>query len=614
MRNFKLTLLLGLLVLTIAGCGIKKMVQKYPEVDIKLENPDLENKGGRVEYTIKGTVPPKYLKKKAAMEIEVPYLVYDQATGEAKKAIDKITLVGEKSKASGTKIPYKTGGNFSKTGSFEFSEEYLNADIDAATNISMGKKSQDMPNRKLGEGISNTSSLVNINPEFQETDHDGKVAGNGTFILNAPHQYKPDFVTKTGSLYFEVNVATLNLNLKLNRDQEAKNRLKEVLDLIYEERIIDKVVINAWASPEGEESRNQDLSVKRAEATTKWFNQQLDKYISDYAKKNKLRVRDVKRPELVIENNANGEDWTGFETAVEKSGIAEKNQILNVVRSQPTSAMKEQKIREMTDIYTEIKDVILPPLRRGEVALTYNNNNFNEAQIMEYATTNPAVLSANEKLYAASKTNDVRVKEAIYNSIINTESTQADWRAYNNLAVIYLNDVVKGNVAALAAAKDNLNKANAIAPSNGIILNNIAIATFLSGDIIGAKTKFEESQKAVSFPVSQGYNLGMYKILDGDYAAAKNAMNRHCDYNTALAQLVSKEYQAAKTTLDCIPNQDAKVCYLKAIVGARTGSQADVLSNLRLAIEKDATLKAKANKDPEFKKYRSNAEFQTIVK
>ena len=34
--------------------------------------------------------------------------------------------------------------------------------------------------------------------------------------------------------------------------------------------------------------------------------------------------------------------------------------------------MKEQKIREMTDIYNEIKEMILPPLRRVEVAMTCN--------------------------------------------------------------------------------------------------------------------------------------------------------------------------------------------------------------------------------------------------
>ena len=47
------------IVLTMSSCGLGKMVKKYPEVTVTLDNPDLENKGGEVAYTIKGTFPPK---------------------------------------------------------------------------------------------------------------------------------------------------------------------------------------------------------------------------------------------------------------------------------------------------------------------------------------------------------------------------------------------------------------------------------------------------------------------------------------------------------------------------------------------------------------------------
>ena len=57
---------LGLTILVaalISSCGLGKMVSKYPQVTVTLDNPDLENKGGHVAYTIKGTIPPKYMKK-----------------------------------------------------------------------------------------------------------------------------------------------------------------------------------------------------------------------------------------------------------------------------------------------------------------------------------------------------------------------------------------------------------------------------------------------------------------------------------------------------------------------------------------------------------------------
>lgn len=58
-----------LAMLIMGGCGFGKMVTRYPEVTVTLDNPDLENKGGEVNYTIKGTIPPKYMKKKALMTL-----------------------------------------------------------------------------------------------------------------------------------------------------------------------------------------------------------------------------------------------------------------------------------------------------------------------------------------------------------------------------------------------------------------------------------------------------------------------------------------------------------------------------------------------------------------
>lgn len=613
MKNFKSLFVMGLLALLISGCGIGKMVQKYPDVSIKLENENLENKGGKVDYTIKGTVPPKYLKKKAALDIEVPFLIYNDETGKDEvKSVNKITLVGEKSKVKGIVIPYKAGGDFSKSGSFDYDENYLNAGINAVTKIEMGKQAETMPARLLGEGISDPASLITLDPVVTETDYDGKASGNGTLLLNAPHQYKPEFITKTAVIYFEVNQSNLNWNLKLNKNSDAKANIKEFVDFLFEGKVIDKVIVHGWASPEGEESKNQGLSEKRFEQGKKWFNTQFDKYIKDYAKKNKIKVKDVVVPEIVFENHAKGEDWSGFETAVEKSNIAEKNQILNVVRSQSNNEMREQKIREMTDIYNEIKEAILPPLRRSEISLICNKNNYNDEQIVELAISNPAELSLNERLYAAALINDNAQKETIYKGVIADETMQNDWRAYNNLAVLSLSTP---SLTALNDAVEYLNKANAISPSNGIVLNNMGITAFFSGDRAEAKAKFEQAQSASVFPTDQKYNLGMYKILDGDYAGAINMMNnKHCDYNMALAQLVSKNYTEAKATLDCIPNKTADVYYLLAVLGARTQSQELVMTNLTSAIERNSELAAKAKKDPEFKKYRTIAEFKNIVK
>ena len=115
MRSFKIILLASFLGLLVVGCGIKKMVSRYPEVSVKLADENLENKGGQVTYQVQGTIPPKYMKKKATMTV-TPTIEYQGQT----IALKPIELQGEKAKATGTKIPYKTGGTFSGSGSFEY--------------------------------------------------------------------------------------------------------------------------------------------------------------------------------------------------------------------------------------------------------------------------------------------------------------------------------------------------------------------------------------------------------------------------------------------------------------------------------------------------------------
>lgn len=603
MKSLKHILLACLVALLFGSCGLGKMVTKYPEVSIKLADQDLENKGGQVAYEVKGTVPAKYMKKKATMTV-TPKVEYQGQT----ITLTPIELQGEKAKASGTRISYKKGGSFSSNGTFEFKPGCEEATISVVTDANLKKKSHTFEPRVLGDGISNSAALIDINPTLSEK------AGNGTNLIYGEHGYKPEFLTNTAVLYFELNKADLNMNLKLNKSDEAKKVIADFKDFMKSGRIIDKIVITGWASPEGEESLNQGLSDKRSAEGKKWFEKEFDKYLRQYAKDNKIKYKDLPKPEIVYDVTSPGEDWNGFEKDLQASNIKEKNQILNVVRSQPDAAQREQKIREMTDIYNEIADIILPPLRRVEISMVCNKNNFNEEQICQMMRTNPDTLSTNEKLYAASMEKDLAKKQELYATI--AEKDESDWRAYNNLAILQVNDYIQnGDEAQLKAGLKNLDKALAISPSNGIILNNKAVAEFLNGDEEAAMQDFAASANASIYPIDQDYNLAMNKIKSGDYAGAAKAMNnKSCDYNMALTQMLNKQYSEAQKTLACIAEKDAKTYYLAAILAARLKDEANVYSNLKECVKLNASYKAKAKKDAEFKRYKNKDEFQNIVK
>jgi len=611
MKKATFLLFIVIIALILSSCGLGKMVPNN-QITLKLENPDLENQGGKVEYVVKGNVPPKFMQKKATVDMQVPVLMNEN--GSDKTEIKTIRLVGEKSKEQGTVIPFKTGGVFTVSGNFPFQEKFEPQGIYGIGTARAGKKEFTYPPVKIGEGISNTSSRIGINPTL------GDRAGNGTILLYAPHNYKPEFETQTGNIYFEVNRADMNWNLKLNKDKSAQQVLTDLKNYLFNaldgNKNLQKIIVSGWASPEGEESLNQGLSEKRFDQGKKWLDRQIEDWKKEYAKKNKLKLRDIKTPEIVFEHNAKGEDWSGFEVAVEKSNIREKNQILNVVRSQKESAAREQRIREMTDIYTEIAEIILPPLRRVEIAITCNKNNYTDEEIAALALTEPTKLSANEKMYAAALNSNLDDKETIYLDVITDEESQNDWRGYNNLGILALNEYLQtDNEANIEIAQNYLDKANAISPSNGIVLNNLGIFYFLTGQKNEAKKSFESSQKAQVEPIRQDYNLGVFKILDGDYGSAIQAMGtRSCDYAVALAQLLNKDYAAAKSSIDCAQPKDAKAFYLAAIIGARQNNETEVISNLSKAIELNGNYRAQAKKDAEFKKFKNSANFKNLIK
>lgn len=590
------------------SCGFGKMVTKYPNVSITLDNPDLENKGGEVYYTIKGTVPPKYMKKKATVTL-TPTLKVD---GTNIDPFTTIKLKGEKAQGEGTSISWKNGGTFTQSGSFKFDDSYETAEIVAPAIAQLKKKSTALnPEKNLGEGIGNTCSRIGMQPTLSEK------GGNGTYFLYAPHYFKPEFFGKTATIYFDLNSSVMNWSNKYNKSQAAKDSIKAFVNFLNEDLIVDRVIISGWASPEGEESNNQGLSERRFQQGKKWFEEQYNKYLKDYAKKNKLKIKDLQKPSFEYVNNAKGEDWDGFEAAIEKSNMAQKNQILNVVKSQSSNEMREQKIREMTDIYPEIADVILPPLRRAEMSLVCKKHDtYSDAELIRLVKSNPKDFSINERLYAASVSQDLAEKEIIYKALIQDEATQGDWRAYNDLAALKLNAFYNGgSTQDLNDAVSYLNKAAAISPNNGVILNNMALAAFLQGDLTNAKSNFEASKDAAVEPVNQDYTLGVFAIKEGDYTKAAQLMNnKNCDYNTALVQVLNKDYTAAQNTLNCIEHVDAQTAYLKAVLAARMKDENGVYSHLENAINLNAAYKKTAKRDAEFKKYRHTDIFKNLVR
>jgi tetratricopeptide (TPR) repeat protein len=585
--SFKIVAVIIIATAVLSGCGLKKMIKKYETVKYEVTPAILETNGGKISVTVKGNIPEKYFNKKATVEF-APVLKYANGTTPLKS----ITLQGEKVKGSGTLINKKAGGSFTYTDVIEYKPDMNKSELVVNAKASLKKKSVELGERKLADGVIYTSERI-------EKEGDTYLAEHG--------YVKETIITQSGEIYFAKAMSDLNLKmLPLNKDKDNAQKLKDFVDFLKKEWKIKNIDIAAWASPEGEETFNQGLTDKRSSTADKYIKGQIKDIVRNKAKADKQKV-DEKKLEAdmpVTTLSARGEDWDGFVKAIGNSSIKEKNTILNVVNSQTDPLKKEKEINNMTVIYPEIEDVILPPLRRSLITINYFEPKKTDEQIIMLATTMPDSLKKEELLYAATLTENLNTKLQIYDAA--TKVYPGEWKGYNNAGYVCL------KLGKIEEAASYLDRASKLMPNNGMIINNLGVVALWKKEYDNAKSFFETAK---GLGMDEGFNMGPIFIKKGDYAGALASYGtKTCTHNIALAQLLSGNSSAAASTLECTAPKSAAVYYLMAIVGARTNNTSLIYENLPKAIAADASYRGQAKDDREFLKYNTSAEFLNAIK
>lgn len=174
-----------------------------------------------------------------------------------------------------------------------------------------------------------------------------------------------------------------------------------------------------------------------------------------------------------------------------------------------------------------------------------------------------------------------------------TEVYPNDYRGFNNLG---LTQYVAKDYNAAAA---NFDRAARLAPDSKEVAMNKGLVDMLRQNYTTANVNFGT---AAGVPEAADA-LGVYYLSQGDNAKAVNAFGDIKTNNAAVAQILAKDYSKAKQTLAAIPHPDATTYYLTAILGARTGNENMVMSNLRQAARLDSSLISRAKSDKEFANY-----------
>lgn len=574
--NFLRTIGAGLSVAVIlTSCdGLGKMIKKQKEFQYTVTPNPVEMHGDSVQFSVNGKYGPKLFRKKVALTL-TPVIKYEG--GE--KALKPVVLVGEKSTVSGQKIAFKTGGTFGYTSEkIAFESGMRNAKVELRGEGAVKKKSKKFDAVELADGTMATSLLVR--------NDEKPMMGKDAFMKVLP-------ANQTTHIYYVINQSVVRPSEMTTEEMKNINDFikKNLSNPFYQFKGIS---VSAYASPDGETDKNENLAKDRANsgsaALMKEFQKNKDKNITFGKTKDQFRVVTTK------------EDWEGFKSLMEKSTIADKDLILRVLTMYSDPDQRRKEIKNLSKTYTELADKVLPKLRRAEITVNVDKKSRNDNQISALAVSNPDSLSVEELLYAGTLTKDINTQAQIYR---NAESKYgSDWRTSNNLGCVLL---MQNKVS---EAADAFKRAEKAAPSEPAVANNLGIIESKNGNRAEA---IELYTKAGSGAETK-YNIGILEIRSGKYSDAVTSFGEFKGHNKALAQLLSGSAGSVKETVDASEEKEmAYSYYLKAVAAARQGNNSEVISNLKTAIEKDNAFKAYAKDDVEFIKLRSDSGFTGLI-
>ncbi len=552
---FRLPLIFSLILL-ISSCGLDSMVSKFNTLNFTVTPTQVEVHGGNIEIELEVKIPEKYFQKTA--EADFRAMLAPSADSEAKVFFDSVKLQGEKISSNGKTIGYITGGQFTYKSTVKYSEEMADYDLFATAIATINDNSKSLGAIKVAEGVMATATRVK--------DSEEPAISNHTYE-------KVTVLEETAVIYFTVNQSNVRYSQK---SSDEIKRLKEFAKLGYETKNIE---ISSYASPEGTLDINYKVSDNRGEST---FN---------YAKRlmKKLKVEGANNNDLYIKSSK-GEDWGGFNKLVNSSDMKDKSKVLNIVRNQKDPQKREEAIRDMAEIYDAIEDDVLPKLRKATITLRVYEPKKTEEDIVSLSIADPSQLDIKEMLFAASLIEDNSIKKTIYNTV--SKSFPNDYRAYNNLAGIYIKE------KNMNKAIDMLGKAskyNANAPE---VNENKGIIAALEEDYDKATSLYSSSN-------ASDINKGILAIKTGDYSSATAKLKGN-GFNATLAKFMNGNPVA--TT-----DNTAEGNYLNAIVNARTGNYDKCIDYLSKAIQMNTNYKNEAVKDFEFKNLKDKAEFQALL-
>lgn len=550
-------LLLAVLVSSCA-CRLKPLNGSAAQVD---PNP-LTLVGTQIPGQVRLTLPAKWCHKRAIVNI-TPQLRYagTSVTGQT------VTIQGENVRDNYQTISYERGGSVIVPFAFEYKPGMEQSDLYLTFTATVKGKKVNLPAIKVARGTIMTAGLASISDVTPALARDA-------FQRVIKEQY-------TADLKFLINRAEVRA-AELNK-REVKD-WQDVVDNAYQvpNQEVD-IEIQAYASPDGAQDLNERLSAQRERNTSS------------------VIARKLGNKKIEVNAHYTAEDWDGFQKLLEASNIQDKELVLRVLSMYPDPEDREREIRNLSHVFTQLADEILPELRRSRLNANVRIIGKSDDELKMFMAQRPGRLTIEEILYTATLYDNAKDQMNAYQQA--TQLYPKDYRAYNNIGTLCL---AQGNYEQAAKYFAQAQKIQPNAASN----MNEALLALNRGDLAEAQRLMGS---AVEAPEA-GQGIGLLQMHEGKYADAIRSFGNTPSNTLAIAQIMQGQYADATRTLAAVAQPNGETAYLKAVVAARTNDLQGLISNLRSAIAQDSSYALRAQRDLEFAAFSQTPEFVALVK
>lgn len=548
-----------MLAFFMAGCNSMKKLQKdviETAVVGQVMPQQLEAVNGVItfDYTIRFAA--KQFDKKMILKI-TPKMQY----GNNMLKLQPMYLQGEKVKdANYPVVKYNAPTTYTQKFTMNYREGMENGVLWADIEAMKGKKSFLMSpvilNRngvKIWQDNAVTINGVNYIPVMTET-----------YVADVP---AAQVGVVSGYVMFPLGKSTIS---SAEKNSPVMSQAVKAIEKVLADRNakITNMFIYVSNSPEGAERLNRNLANNRFRAAKTFFEQDLHLQNTPMAK----------NPKFVVQQTVS-ENWQGLYMLLENSNISNKEQIIRDLKAAPNSTRRNAILDSYVAKTPELKEVILPILRRADFFVFYTV----PETLQEDVQLTYFVPQLTEKTPAVT--------------------AQTNWQLLNDLAVMAIENKEYSKAQRLLESAIALKQ-------DATVNNNLGVTYAQTGNKSQAASYFDKAKVRKE----ARYNMGLILMEDGNYAKAIPYLKEMPNVNLGYAQLMNNDNRAALQTFKQSRLTNATDYYLMAIAAARLKDTSDMTTALQKAIQMNPDVKNWAATDIAFYPYKGDAVFMQIVK